>query len=177
MQWGGDGPDGSGFSKGTPWIELAQNAATVNVASEDQDAESLLAWYRRLNALRHEQASLREGGFELLPTSEAGVIAWVRRGAKVAGVPSAPVVVVLNLSLRPVNVSLGAALARVGLTVAPGPLLTLAYSAQQTANGKSPFAYGVLNLPAYGTYIGELTTQRGLESVATPVKRSARRGL
>jgi hypothetical protein len=153
-----------------PWaLDLSSPTALAAAAEPD----SLLAWYRRLSELRHQQASLREGTFEVLPTGNPAIVAWLRRGAKVGGVPAAPVVVVLNLSRRPVTLSLQQGLGRVGLGVSTGRLKTLAMSGCEAGNQEP--ASGALTLAAYGVYLGELTTQRGLKSDPA-LSRSRRSG-
>lgn len=52
MQWN-DGPNG-GFSEVTPWFAVNPNYTDVNVEKAQQDSHSLLAFYRRLVALRKD---------------------------------------------------------------------------------------------------------------------------
>jgi alpha-glucosidase len=59
MQW--EGCPGCGFSTGTPWLPLADDCATVNVAAERADPASLLTLYRRLIHLRRGEPALVAG--------------------------------------------------------------------------------------------------------------------
>lgn len=50
MQWS-DG-EHAGFTKGTPWLKVNANYKEINVRSQEQDADSVLNYYRRLVELR-----------------------------------------------------------------------------------------------------------------------------
>jgi oligo-1,6-glucosidase len=77
MPWDA-GPTG-GFTTGTPWIRMAPDTATVNVAAQRGDDASVLAHYRRLVALRHREPVVVHGGFELLLPDDERVWAFRRR--------------------------------------------------------------------------------------------------
>ncbi len=68
MQW--DASTNSGFTSGTPWQPLNDDAATVHVAGELANAGSLLHLYQQLIQLRRNYKALRQGSTELitLPT-------------------------------------------------------------------------------------------------------------
>ena len=76
MQWTA-GP-GAGFTTGQPWLRLAPDAATRNVATEASDPDSVLACYRRLLAFRRGSAALRSGSMTRLDSGTADVLAWTR---------------------------------------------------------------------------------------------------
>ncbi len=97
LPWTG-GPKG-GFTLGRPWQELDAEAATVNVAAQDRDPESLLHHYRRLIALRNEHPALRVGDLELVPTGHDRVVAWWRRTTE----PAEALLVLVNLGDDAVN--------------------------------------------------------------------------
>ncbi len=174
MQWG----DARGFSSGAPWLAMGRNAGTANVAMEDADRFSLLNWYRRLGALRHSNAALREGAMEVLNVPDPAVVAWVRRaGSKEAA--SAAVVVVCNVSDHPVAVSVAAELGRLGLGAGNGIMRTLAASETPAAalgadqgaeQDAAPVSIRSVALPAYGVYVGELRGAAGLESAPAVVR-------
>ena len=82
MQW--DGTSGAGFTSGTPWLPIAADAGTRNVASERADSTSMLALYRRLLALRRAEPALARGSFRLLPR-QGNVLAYVRADSARAG--------------------------------------------------------------------------------------------
>ncbi|HPQ71831.1 MAG TPA: alpha-amylase family glycosyl hydrolase [bacterium] len=61
MHWTGD--DNAGFTTGDPWINLAPNYRTHNVADEAGEPASLLNHYRRLLALRNATKPLQTGAY------------------------------------------------------------------------------------------------------------------
>jgi alpha-glucosidase len=83
MQWSGE--RNSGFSSissdgsRAPWLPVNSDYASRNVAAQEADPSSLLAWYKALIALRRSRRELREGGlafFDLAPD----VLAYERTG-------------------------------------------------------------------------------------------------
>jgi oligo-1,6-glucosidase len=94
MQW--DGTAKAGFTSGTPWIGLASDADSVNVAAQRDDPTSVLAHYRRLIRLRHDVPAVVHGDFTLLLPEDEQVWAFTRRWRDVE------LLVVANLS--PYNV-------------------------------------------------------------------------
>ncbi len=75
MQW--DGGPGAGFTTGTPWLPLADDARAVNVAAEQGVGASTLTLYRDLIALRRRSPALSRGTFRLL-RRQGTVLAYVR---------------------------------------------------------------------------------------------------
>jgi hypothetical protein len=168
MQWGGE----NGFTSGVPWIEMGRNAAGANVALEEEDADSLLNWYRRLSALRHANPALRSGTMDLIAAANPDIVAWVR-AVPAAISTTVPVLVVCNMTNRPLLVSLAPDVQRIGLATGSGMMHTLA-SSTLSAAAKDPVAGPVslrsISLPPYGVYIGELPRQPGLESAPSPLR-------
>jgi len=76
MQWTDDVY--AGFSTAAPWQAINANADVYNVAAEDGDTTSLLAWYRRLIHLRNDAPALRRGLHDPLFSSAGPVLAFVR---------------------------------------------------------------------------------------------------
>lgn len=66
-----------GFSS-TP-VGKASAEKHETVASEDNEANSLLNFYRRLSQLHHEAAALRSGATSLLNLDADNVLAWLRK--------------------------------------------------------------------------------------------------
>jgi alpha-glucosidase len=64
MQWT-PGPN-AGFSTGTPWLPIAEDAALTNVQVERDDPQSMLSFYRALLSLRRQEEALSVGSFTLL---------------------------------------------------------------------------------------------------------------
>lgn len=76
MQW--NGGDNGGFTTGTPWRALNEDAATKNVAAHLADPNSLLAHYRTLIALRQSQPALRTGETFKMKSANRGVLPYLR---------------------------------------------------------------------------------------------------
>ena len=75
MPWSG-GPNG-GFSIHRPWLRMAPDAGSRNVARQATDASSVLAVYRRLIWLRRAHPALQAGAYRPLQSSR-DVFAYVR---------------------------------------------------------------------------------------------------
>lgn len=76
MQW--DGSPQAGFTTGAPWLPINPNHRTINVAAEEADPRSVLTYYRRLIALRHENATVQLGDFTMLLPDHPHVYAFTR---------------------------------------------------------------------------------------------------
>jgi alpha-glucosidase len=61
MQW--DASDNAGFSKVDPWLPLAEDWQSENVANLREDASSILNLYRRLLSLRRKTPALSIGSY------------------------------------------------------------------------------------------------------------------
>jgi alpha-amylase len=96
MQWTGEAAT-AGFTTGTPWRAPHASTATVNVAVEDKDPNSLLSHYRTLIALRKAHSGLQTGALALLETGNPGVYAILRYDS------TEILLVVINLSDQPVT--------------------------------------------------------------------------
>jgi alpha-glucosidase len=68
MQWTGGA--GAGFTTGEPWLPIGEEAGRVNVEAQRGDAGSMLAFYRRLLALRRAEPALQVGGY--VPAGQRG---------------------------------------------------------------------------------------------------------
>ncbi len=62
MQW--DAAPGAGFSEVEPWLPLADDFHSVNVANQRDDATSIYHLYRRLIATRNARLSLQIGAYQ-----------------------------------------------------------------------------------------------------------------
>ncbi|CAN5409258.1 oligo-1,6-glucosidase [soil metagenome] len=76
MQWS-PGEHG-GFSTGEPWLASNPNHATINVEAQRSDPGSILEFYRRLIALRHESRLVQAGSFRMLAPEHPTLFAFVR---------------------------------------------------------------------------------------------------
>lgn len=99
MPWrspGAAGP-GAGFTAGTPWLPLGDEATTVNVASEREDPRSTLNLYRELLALRSEAgAAENPQHVEVVDTSVLSLRRFTPYGERVT---------VLNFSSQPTTLA------------------------------------------------------------------------
>lgn len=108
MQWT-PGPQ-AGFSKdANTWLPIPPTYTTVNVQTEQADANSLLNWYEKLTAMRRSNPALHDGGFVMLNTGAEPVVGWVRT----APADGQPVLVLMNMSNQPQHVTLDLSAAHV----------------------------------------------------------------
>jgi alpha-glucosidase len=92
MQW--DAGAGAGFTRGTPWLPVADAYHATNVAAEADDPRSILSLYRRLIELRRQRPELALGDWRAL--SAAGdVLVYARSAA------GSRILVALNLGATP----------------------------------------------------------------------------
>lgn len=61
MQW--DTSENAGFSKGKPWLRVNRNYKYINYASQKDDPDSILSFYKTLIALRKQNDCLIYGEF------------------------------------------------------------------------------------------------------------------
>ena len=83
VQW--DNSANAGFSKEQPWLPVNPNYKRINVASQIQDPESLLSYYKRLTALRKNPAykeTLVYGDFVPYMEDRHNLMAYYRKGDK-----------------------------------------------------------------------------------------------
>jgi len=90
MQWNDSA--NAGFSKAKPWLPVPASYKTHNVASEQEDGNSVLSFYRQLLALRHKEPALLEGSYLALNENDPNVLTYVRKYKDEA------ILVVLNMS-------------------------------------------------------------------------------
>jgi len=90
MQWNGE--LNAGFSRTAPWLPVPDSYKTHNVAAELKNPDSILNFYKRLLALRHQEATLLEGEYVPLNEDDPNVLAYLRRYKDEA------MLVVLNMS-------------------------------------------------------------------------------
>lgn len=138
MQW--DVAANAGFSSGAPWLPVPASASTINVKAEENDPDSLLAWYRALIRLKKTNPAIEHGENRMLDTSNTKVLSWERytQGAL-------PVVTSVNFTSETQTVSLGS-------DVKGAKLHTLLKS----PGGKDPDTLNHIELAPFGVYIGEV---------------------
>ena len=98
MPWDeGDAPNG--FTTGTPWLPVKPAQSALNVARQNADAHSLLAYYRQIIAWRKSQAVLFDGDITFFKTAEP-VLAFRRFS------DTETMLCIFNLSAEPLEVTL-----------------------------------------------------------------------
>ena len=76
VQWN-DG-ENAGFTDGTPWIAVNRNYRTINAEAQIRDENSVLHYYKRLIALRHEKPVIVYGDYHMLLKEDPDVFAYER---------------------------------------------------------------------------------------------------
>jgi len=78
VQWNAD--KHAGFTKGTPWINVAKNYQTVNVESALADKDSVYYHYKKLIQLRKKFDIITYGDYELILEDHPDIFAYIRNG-------------------------------------------------------------------------------------------------
>lgn len=68
----------AGFTEGKPWMAINANYRVVNAAAQEEDAESVLAYLRRLVGLRRERRVLVYGEYQVLCPDDPHIYAYKR---------------------------------------------------------------------------------------------------
>jgi oligo-1,6-glucosidase len=76
VQW--DGSPSAGFTTGKPWLAVNPDHVEWNAARQRNDPQSVLAHYRRLIALRHDDPVVALGDFAMLLPEHPEVYAFTR---------------------------------------------------------------------------------------------------
>lgn len=78
MQW--DDSPHAGFTapEATPWLPLAADYATRNVAAQDGDPDSMLTFFRALTALRRAEPALNRGAYEPVDLQDDHILVYRR---------------------------------------------------------------------------------------------------
>lgn len=102
MQW--DSSKYAGFSKGTPWLDVAPNYKHINVEAALNDPDSIFYHYQKLIAIRKQYPIIIEGNYQDLFPLHDKLWCYTRshQGQRV--------LVANNVSPEPVNLSLAAKL-------------------------------------------------------------------
>jgi alpha-glucosidase len=141
MQW--NGTPNAGFTTGIPWLPVPLAYQTHNVASEQKDPNSILNFYKNLLALRHTNKALLDGDYVALNQDDPNVYSYLRSYKGQA------VLVVLNMSENPQNVSFN--LSKQGFSAGEAKTLL------STINGDASQKLSGISLPPYTVFIGEVT--------------------
>ena len=107
MSWTAAG----GFSTGNPYRATSANVATFNVAAEQADPNSLLAFYKAMLALRRDLPSIARGSYENAAASGAAISFQRAYGGErtLVAINYATTAATLAVSGLPANAALAAA--------------------------------------------------------------------
>lgn len=75
MQW--SAKNNAGFSKASPWINVADNYKSINVENEKNDKDSILSFYEKLITIRKENTVISAGNIHFIDTKDS-IIAYER---------------------------------------------------------------------------------------------------
>jgi alpha-glucosidase len=142
MQW--NTAPNAGFTRGKPWLPVPDTYKTHNVATELKDPNSILSFYKRLLALRHQNKALLEGQYIPLNQDDPHVISYLRKYRNEA------VLVVINMSGEAQKVSFD--LSAQGYRAPKARTLLTTLSGEPQAGSLS-----ALSVEAFGVYIAALT--------------------
>lgn len=76
MQWNAE--KFAGFSTVEPWISSPENYKQINVAAEENDADSILSFYKTLVKFRKENKIVQDGDIKFFERENNDVIAYCR---------------------------------------------------------------------------------------------------
>ena len=76
VQW--DDSENAGFTTGTPWIKVNPNYVDVNAAAQENDPDSELNYFRKLNQVRKDNLTLIYGAYTLLLAEHTEIYAYTR---------------------------------------------------------------------------------------------------
>lgn len=103
MQW--SDAVNAGFSTGTPWMKVNPNYTRINVASQENDDDSVLAYYKELIALRKAEEyrqTFTYGIFKAMYEEEDNVFAFLRTNEETGQ----RILVAANFGTEPVSLQL-----------------------------------------------------------------------
>jgi oligo-1,6-glucosidase len=81
MQW--DATAAAGFTTGKPWLTVNENTATLNVAAQEKNKNSILQFVRNMIALRNNNKEvLVYGKYQLLDAANPDIYAYTRTDGK-----------------------------------------------------------------------------------------------
>ena len=127
LQW--SAADGAGFTTGQPWQAVNADYATVNIAAQSVDPDSLLSHYRTLIALRNQHKALQLGRLIPLSSTCQPVFAYLRSYEEEHSLT------VLNFKGEPQE--------GCSLSMEPGPLTPGLYTALDGQSGAEVFSLTV----------------------------------
>lgn len=140
MQW--STATNAGFSTAKPWLPVPASYKTHNVETEEKDPRSVLTFYQKLLALRHQDRALLDGEYLPLNQNDPNVLAYIRH------YKDEYVLVALNMS--------GSA-QKVSLDLSPAQLSSAKAEVLLTTSQKPQSTMAPLQIEPFGVYIARLT--------------------
>ncbi|MBA3767660.1 MAG: alpha-glucosidase C-terminal domain-containing protein, partial [Acidobacteria bacterium] len=131
FQW--DATTNAGFTTGTPWLKVNPNYMTVNVAAEDNEANSCLNYFRRMVKLRRDNPALIYGKYTILDKDNPEVYAYTRE------LDGRRILVLLNFKDKPAS-------ANTGLDLTKAKLLLGNYPTASQNGGLQPYEAAIYEL-------------------------------
>jgi alpha-glucosidase len=145
MQWT-PGKDAGFSTADTTWLPIPPSYVTVNVQTETPLRTSDFDYYKTIIGLRRNNATLRDGGFDVLYTSAAASVLAYLRVAPPGEKKPENVLVLLNFTGQPQTITFeDKSAAKIGATART---LAANYDAGKKLELKS------VTLPAYGSFVG-----------------------
>ena len=142
MQW--DAALDAGFSTAAKtWLPIPPSYKTVNVAAEEREPGSMLAWYEKLIALKKTDPALHDGDEIMLNPTDQHVLSWLRKAPG-----GEAVLVACNFTAQPQTVSFD-------LTKQGVPHFHLR-TLLKTPGAPDPLSLDLVQLGPYGVYIGKV---------------------
>jgi alpha-glucosidase len=141
MQWNSSA--NGGFSEAEPWLPVPASYKTHNVATELKEPDSILNFYRRVLALRHQDPALRDGEYVALNENDPNVLSYLRRYKDEA------VLVVLNMSSSAQKVSFDLQAQGLSASKATAMLAT-------GKRNRESVALKAISLEPFSVYIGKI---------------------
>jgi oligo-1,6-glucosidase len=132
FQW--DGTANAGFTTGKPWINVNADYATVNVAAQEKDPQSILNYFRQVVRLRKDNLALVYGKYTLLDKDNPDVYAYTREGY------GKKMLILLNFRTKPATTA-------TGVDLSHARLLLSNYSDAPAGDSLRPYEARVYELP------------------------------
>ncbi|MCA0988824.1 glycoside hydrolase family 13 protein [Guptibacillus algicola] len=93
MQWNTD--SNAGFTTGKPWMKVNPNYEEINVASQEQNKDSVLSFYKEMISLKKDNPVFTYGIYDLILEDHTQIYAYTRT------TEDDKVIVITNLSTEP----------------------------------------------------------------------------
>jgi len=131
FQW--DSSNNAGFTTGKPWLKTNPNYKLINAASQENDANSCLNYFRKMIKLRKDNAVLVYGKYTLIDKDNPDVYAYTRE------LDGKKFLVLLNFTGKN-------AIVKTGLDLSKAKVLINNYAATSITESLKPYEAAVIEL-------------------------------